>query len=235
MQKVQRTKLKNLTRKVKNKKGATLVELLAVVCILGIVATLSFSAVFSAGVQVKKLSEISSAQKTSALVQYYIMVYGKAADRVQTFTGTIAYSEYNLVSKVGFQDYEKENEANPEVHKYNDMFFRINDQGQFSISRFSMADEDKEGISYGTKTLLTLDGIESIEFSTKSIGDTGIGKTGRYLLSYQVVTASGYVLDGGVVMNNVKSGFGVDDFMLSAENNNTLNIRTASRAKIDRD
>lgn len=217
------SKRKNLTRKVKNKKGATLIELLAVVCILGIVVTLSFSAVFSAVVQVKKCAEISSAQKASALVQYYITVYGKAADQVKSFDAELLYEEYDEVLDKGFQDHE----SNPTEHPFNDLFFRIDDKSQFSISRFVM----NAGLSHGTETLLTLEGIESIDFRC-----TNISGANKYVLNYTVITSSGYILDGGVVMNNVRLGMGVrSSIKLSAsESINTLNIRTASRTDIDR-
>ena len=87
MIRVQKTKaIKRLSKNIRSKRGATLVELIATVAILSIVASLSLQAIIVAAEESQRVKIISESQRAISLIEKQINTYARNATRIDMVT-----------------------------------------------------------------------------------------------------------------------------------------------------
>lgn len=79
-------------RSIKAKAGATLVELIAVVCILSIASTVSISGLFAMANIAKRGQDLSLCERTSDMISKQLSIYGNTSNFVESYAS-------NLLSK----------------------------------------------------------------------------------------------------------------------------------------
>lgn len=215
------------------KTGSTLVELIAVVAILGIISAGVFTTLFSVSNLYKKVNDVSSSQRISALVHENLSLYANTAVNIKSKgkADLNSPSLYDITSKPnGFQDAD-----NYSSHDYVDYFIRSVSAGEIEICKFNAV---SIGGSYGYKTVVQISGVKEITFNVVSLNSS----SGYSMLNYSVTTETGYTIDGGVVLNNSEK-MAIPSFTTpmtiatdtaKAENNNVLNITSTSRQNVNR-
>ena len=217
-------------RHSKSKKGSTLIELVATIAILGIVSSISLSALYAMANIAKNGEKISVSQRTSALLSEQFLVYGNTATAIETYTSIptlIKYDELNCPD--GFMDAD----ADPPVGDKNDYFISADGKGNILFQKFDFSTS-----SYSLKTITTVDKVKSIVFRNKTLNINN-----KHLLEYTITTTDDYEITSGVVLNNSTSTATITEpasnFTITTDTSdsnygNVLRIRTTSRKNINR-
>lgn len=219
-------------RHSKSKKGSTLIELVATIAILGIVSSISISALHAMANIAKNGEKISVAQRTCALLSDQFLTYSKSATQILKYTEMPDLTIYNDPHNLdGFMDAD----ASPPAGDKNDYFISSDGNGNILFQKFDSA-------TCSLKTITSIDNVKSIVFHVKALSIAD-----KRLLEYTITTTDDYEITSGVVLNgstNTNTIPTLDNFKITtttdstdpdnAFHNNVLLIRTESRKNISR-
>lgn len=230
--------MKRLKKSIKSKRGTTLVELVATVAILAIVASLSFEAMHMAAEEYRRAETISEAERSISLLQDNLNMYAKNATSIEFVDNSgesyldieeaIRTYIYNssLPGEIPMQD--AENNASDE---YIDLFLYRSGDFTYTIGKYVQSE-------YEPDPIVEISNIKEINFSLKQLTSSfSNGATdASYLFDYAIVSPTGFemlysekyavssgeVLDSnysnedgsysvmtGTVLNNIKSNTSV--------------------------
>lgn len=250
-------------RSVKNKIGSTLIELIAVVCILSIASTVSISGLFAMADIAKRGQDLSLCERTSDMISKQLSIYGNTSSYVDSYDSKPQLRAYPS-SLTGFMDAEitkKETKDGKEVTTYpytkdmkNDYFLYADPNTNYRIvlARFEASDSDNptSGDSNKLTPIVSIDNVKSITFNLKKLSTTET----KYILQYTVTTVGSnvwdkdtdkrveYTISSGVVLNNTNSSNTIPDLSyqtittktpLANANSTYIRIRTTSRSVLD--
>lgn len=220
-------------RSVKNKIGSTLIELIAVVCILSIASTVSISGLFAMADIAKRGQDLSLCERTSDMISKQLSIYGNTSNYVQSYDSKPQLDAYPS-SATGFMDAEitkkEKNKDGEEVITYpytkdmkNDYFLYADPNTNYRIvlARFEASDSDNPtgGDSNKLTPIVSIDNVKSITFNLKKLSTTET----KYILQYTVTTVGSnvwdkdtdkrveYTISSGVVLNNTNSSNTIPD------------------------
>lgn len=187
--------MKRLTKKVKNKRGATLVELIATVAILSIVASLSFEAIFMASEEYRRVSTMSECERSISLMQENLNLYAKNAENIifvdnssnaaATLTNTIeVYPAYRATSGDPLQD--AENQAGDD---YIDLVLYRSGEFTYTIAKYTAV----TGQPVKWEEIVTIGNIKEINLHLKKLKSSfDSGTQASYLLDYAIMSPTGF-------------------------------------------
>lgn len=183
--------MKHLTKKCKSKRGATLIELIATIAILSIVASLSLEAMAIAGEEFRRVKALSECERSVSLFQENVNLYAKNATSIdlkdnsaEGFTDIYAaltkYRNDNTLQ-------DAENDSND---KYIDIFIFRSGEMTYKIVKY-----DKSlPLSYPFKEIVTLDGIKEINWYCGPSASASAGSKINYILDYAVISPTDFEL-----------------------------------------
>ena len=191
--------MKNLTRKVKTKRGATLVELIAVIAILSIVAGLSVEAMYMAAEEYRRVRTVSESERSISLMQENIDLYAKNAvdidfENYDTWDPSVYSVEglltnYPTVRATGsdpLQDAE-----NQPSDKYIDVVLYRSGDFKYTLCKYT----NVPGVGASWEEILTVSNIKEINLDMKkldsSYSDSG-GTNATYMLDYAIMSPTGF-------------------------------------------
>lgn len=250
-------------RSVKNKIGSTLIELIAVVCILSIASTVSISGLFAMADIAKRGQDLSLCERTSDMISKQLSIYGNTSSYVDSYDSKPQLDAYPS-SLTGFMDAEitkEETKDGKKVITYpytkdmkNDYFLYADPNTNYRIvlARFEASDSDNptSGDSNKLTPIVSIDNVKSITFDLKKLSTTET----KYILQYTVTTVGSnvwdkdtdkrveYTISSGVVLNNTNSSNTIPDLSyqtittktpLANANSTYIRIRTTSRSVLD--
>lgn len=220
-------------RSVKNKIGSTLIELIAVVCILSIASTVSISGLFAMADIAKRGQDLSLCERTSDMISKQLSIYGNTSNYVDSYDSKPQLDAYPS-SATGFMDAEitkkETNTEGEEVITYpytkdmkNDYFLYADPNTNYRIvlARFEASDSANPtgGDSNKLTPIVSIDNVKSITFNLKKLSTTET----KYILQYTVTTVGSnvwdkdtdkrveYTISSGVVLNNTNSSNTIPD------------------------
>jgi len=219
-------------RVTRSKRGSTLVELIATLAILSIVATFSLQAIMIAHEESIRVNNVSVSQRSISLMQENLNKYVKntveidlvnVAENIDT-TGTFqkALNDYILTRNTAtpprpFMDHD----TSPDTDNYDD--YVLYRSGTFS---YTLAKYSKVAMKF--QPVFTVDDIKEINFTFKLLtGTQGAGK-GDYEVDYVISSPTGkesvFVKGGGSSELRAKANapwtYG-DDFKQTVKDNLT--------------
>lgn len=224
-------------KSVKSKIGATLIELVAVVCILAITSTTCISGMFAMADIAKRGQDLSFCERTSDNFAKVLSLYAHSGSDVE------GYSSKPPMDITKFQNSEKGLGNNIDYFLYADP----NVNYRVILAKFTVSDGNT---TPDLETFLTFDNVKSITFNLKKLSSKG----NKYVLQYTLTTVGTNVWDkstdkrvtyevsSGVVLNNTDStttiSLGSDNTITTKSPNNNANgthirIRSVSRSEID--
>lgn len=250
-------------RSVKNKIGSTLIELIAVVCILSIASTVSISGLFAMANVAKRGQDLSLCERTSDMISKQLSIYGNTSSYVDSYDSKPQLDAYPS-SLTGFMDAEitkEETKDGKKVITYpytkdmkNDYFLYADPNTNYRIvlARFEASDSDNptSGDSNKLTPIVSIDNVKSIKFDLKKLNTD----EKKYILQYTVTTVGSnvwdkdtdkrveYTISSGVVLNNTNSSNTIPDLTyqtittktpLTNANSTYIRIRTTSRSVLD--
>lgn len=184
--------MKRLTKSVRNKRGTTLIEMIATVAILAIIASLSFEAMFMAAEEFRRVESISTAERSIALFQENLNLYTKNATKIEfvdnhdkTYgAGTnIDHILQTYIMKRGMGGLPplQDAESNPS-HEYIDIFVYRSDDFTYKIGKYTIGHDTPV-------TILELENIKEVNFSLRKLSSSfsNLSKS-SYLFDYAVVS-----------------------------------------------
>ncbi len=235
-------------KSVKSKVGATLVELVAVVCILAITSMTCVSGMFAMADVAKRGQELSYCERTSDTISKQLSIYGNTSSYVQVYSSTPTPVGYNSDPMNGFMDYD--NHSSDPALPYgnqNDYFLYADPNIEY---RLILAKFDSTTSPYSYKPILEIDNVKSIKFDLKKLNT----EESKYILQYTVTTVGKtiwnkatsarieYTMSSGVVLNNTNKFHTVPEFTgeeivmrspSTPAGDKCIRIRTTSRQGID--
>ena len=236
-----RTKKYLSKRSIKAKAGATLVELVAVVCILAITSTTCISGMFAMTDVAKRGQDLSVCERTSDMVAKQLSVYGNPASEVKS------YASAPVMSISAFCD------SDHGLGDKNDYFIYADPNVNYRLilAKFTT---NYAHTNPQLETVVSIDNVKSISFDTQELKmfstSTPSDKPVRYMLEYTVTTVGDNIWDkatdkrveytstSGVVMNNISSSTAATTLSsdtietktpFSAASTTYIRIRTESR------
>ncbi len=199
--------IKRLSKKIKSKRGATLVELIATVAILSIVASLSLQAIFIAAEQSRRVSDISECQRAVSLMQEQISTYSRNATRIDMVTQNVssledintAISKY-VSDRNAASDHFHDDEvtgAGLTADKDADYILYWSGEGATSDStgfHITLAKFDKDATGTNKfKTVITVDNIKEVNFLLRGLKSTSkTGESPAYVLDYTLISPTSF-------------------------------------------
>lgn len=236
-------------RSIKAKAGATLVELVAVVCILAIISTTCISGMFAMADVAKRGYDLSYCERTSDMISKQLSVYGNSGSDVQGYVNMPTVSVYNETSNTGgFMDAENPSGGSGNKNDYF-LYADPNVEYRLILARFDATSPPK------FKTVTTIDNVKSITFNVQKLN---MSPERKYILQYTVTTVGTniwdqatkkrveYTMSSGVVLNNTNSSIPAISALIPGSNDTItmkspstvasstcIRIRTSSRSDVD--
>ncbi len=195
--------IKRISRKIKSKKGTTLVEMIATVAILSIVASLSLQALVMAREENRRVDNVSVAQRSISLLQENFNKYLRNAIKIEMIDTDITYSGCNTVedalrefvmSRTDVSTPEEDRladaEATTDPDEYNDYFLYRSGTFSYTLAKFRKSYTAADGTikTNAIVPIFEVSNIKEIQFSLKALEGTKIGTDTYYVLDY-VATA----------------------------------------------
>lgn len=190
--------MKNLTRKIKTKRGATLVELIAVIAILSIVASLSVEAMYMAAEEYRRVRTVSESERSISLMQENIDLYAKNAvdidfENYDTYPSTTNINDllrdYKTV-RVGRGSPLEDAENQPDDDYIDIVLYRSGDF-TYTLCKYT----NITGVGDSWEEILTVSNIKEINLDMKkldsSYSDSG-GTNATYMLDYAIMSPTGF-------------------------------------------
>lgn len=217
--------IRRLGKKSKSKRGATLVELIATVAILAIVASLSFQAIFIASEEYRRVTKLSECQRSISLMQENFNRYVKTAVKIELKSYSTATNINQAVNDFrsdliaagdNFQDAE-----NNSSDTYVDYILCANvpdpvnepDILEFRFMKYN-------GSTNVFDTVFSVDNIKEMNFDLKLLGSSAhpadketilLDYTMTSMTTFEIINRSiessnqsEYAVISGIVLNNIK-------------------------------
>lgn len=231
---------------VKSKVGATLTELIAVVCILSIVSTTCISGLFAMADVAKRGQDLSLCERTSDMVSKQLSIYGNTANYVDSYNSKPTLEAYSETARPnGFMD------ADNGVGNKNDYFLYADASNNYRLI-LAKFDATPGSSGYQLNTIVSIDNVKSIKFDLKQLNTDET----KYILQYTVTTVGSnvwnkatdkrveYTISSGVVLNNTNNSTPSIPTPLTnstittktpttAATSTYIRIRTTSRSDVD--
>lgn len=173
--------LKDFFKKYKqqSKKGFTLIELIAVVCILAITSTAIVSVFLMVRNTVSDTGEITADQYTSGQMEKFIRNEFQVASKVDVYdvdTGFVPSSPFSAVKNDEWMVYDASVKS---------VYFKktIDDAGTI-------------------RTLLTIDNVENVHIQIYPLDSTVADPTGSKLKMVYTIESESFTYSGGIVIGN---------------------------------
>lgn len=236
-------------RSVKNKIGSTLIELIAVVCILSIASTVSISGLFAMADIAKRGQDLSLCERTSDMISKQLSIYGNTSNYVDSYDSKPTLKAYDKSERPnGFMDVDNRIGNKSDYFLYADP----NTNYRIVLARFDASDSATHtgGGSNKLTPIVSIDNVKSIKFDLKKLHTD----KDKYILQYTVTTVGSniwdkdtdkrveYTISSGVVLNNTNSSNTIPDLSyqtittktpLTNANSTYIRIRTTSRSDLD--
>ena len=236
-------------RTYKAKAGATLIELMAVVCILAITSSTCIGGMFAMADVAKRGQDLSFCERTSDMLSKQLSIYGNTASYVQGYSDKPTPATYEAAhTPDGFMDFENS------VGDKNDFFLYADPTVDY---RLIFAKYDSTTHSY--KEMSKIDNVKSISFKVQELEMYPVAsptdKLKKFVLQYNITTVGTnvwdkatdkrveYTVSSGVVLNNSNNTVTIpalsdDTIETKSPSNPTastvcLRIRTTSRSGVD--
>lgn len=233
-------------RSVKNKIGATLIELIAVVCILSIASTVSISGLFAMANVAKRGQDLSLCERTSDMISKQLSIYGNTSNYVQSYDSKPTLEAYDESARPsGFMDVDNGIGNKSDYFLYADP----NTKYRLILAKFDTSSGDPTG--HKLTPIVSIDNVKSIKFDLKQLNTD----EKKYILQYTVTTVGSnvwdkdtdkrveYTISSGVVLNNTNNSSTIPTPLQystittktsSTEANSTyIRIQTSSRSNLD--
>lgn len=191
--------MKRLTKKAKTKRGATLIELIATVAILSIVASLSLEAMFIAGEEYRRVAKVAECERSISLMQENLNLYVKnakdirfvdnSADPTATFSNTIDdYFHDRATEGDPLQDAE-----NQTTDDYIDLILYRSGPFQYTLAKFKKVGVAGVGVTVSWEPILVINNIKEMNFSMKEL-TSSFNAPGSisYLFDYAIMSPTGF-------------------------------------------
>lgn len=246
-------------RSIKAKAGATLVELVAVVCILAIASSTCIGGMFAMADVAKRGQDLSYCERTSDMISRQLSVYGNSGSDVQGYVSMPTASAYKEKSNPdgsmdvenpgGFMDVENPSGGHGNKNDYF-LYADPNVEYRLILARFDTTTSPQ------FKTVTTIDNVKSITFNVKKL-HMSASAGDKYILQYTVTTVGTniwdqatdkrveYTMSSGVVLNNTNKSTSITELTPGTNDtitmkspsdpasNTWIRIRTSSRSKVD--
>lgn len=233
-------------RSVKNKIGSTLIELIAVVCILSIASTVSISGLFAMANIAKRGQDLSLCERTSDMISKQLSIYGNTSNYVQSYDSKPPLEAYDESARPsGFMDVDNGIGNKSDYFLYADP----NTKYRLILAKFDASSGDPTG--HKLTPIVSIDNVKSIKFDLKQLNTD----EKKYILQYTVTTVGSnvwdkdtdkrveYTISSGVVLNNTNNSSTIPTPLQystittktsSTEANSTyIRIQTTSRSDLD--
>ncbi len=190
--------MKRLTKKIKNKRGATLVELIATIAILSIVASLSFEAMYMAAEEFRRVKSISECERSISLLQDNLNMYIKNASYIKLVDSTSLPTHYSINDCLNYYIHEVTNNGdaydnledaeNVSTDKHIVIFLYRDPSKPFTYTLDKYTVDPTYGP--GWETIVTIDNIKEINFSLRQLQSSYDTKS--WLLDYAVMSPTDF-------------------------------------------
>ncbi len=181
--------IRRLGKKFRSKRGTSLVELIATVAILGIVATFSFQAIIIANDENTRVNNISVSQRSISLMQKNFNLYVKNAVEIELVNVTEPISTVGTVEVAINKFVDERTAATPPDHfrdfdtdpsdEYNDYILYRSGVFQYTLAKYNKA-------TMKFTSVFSVDDIKEINFSFKVLTGTVNGSKKDYALDYVI-------------------------------------------------
>lgn len=205
--------IKRLGKKAKSKRGATLIEMVATLAILTIVATLSLEAMFIARSEQSRITNISESQRSISLMQENLNKYLKTAVDIELcdgYTGeaTIDNAINKYTNDRNSSSDPLQDKDNPPVSgstdDYNDYVFYRSGTFSYTLAKFYRYHGAESNVFV---PIFTVDNIKELKFSFKKLNSSG--GTEQYMLDYAITSPTNdEFTEGNAIANadNIQKG-----------------------------
>lgn len=151
-------------RSVKNKIGSTLIELIAVVCILSIASTVSISGLFAMANIAKRGQDLSLCERTSDMISKQLSIYGNTSNYVQSYDSKPPLEAYDESARPsGFMDVDNGIGNKSDYFLYADP----NTKYRLILAKFDTSSGDPTG--HKLTPIVSIDNVKSIKFDLKQL------------------------------------------------------------------
>lgn len=188
--------MKRLKKSVKSKRGTTLIEMIATVAILAIVASLSFEAMFMASEEFRRVEALSEAERSISLLQDNLNMYAKNATGIKfvdnsggTYTDIDdAIQDYIYNASLPGHDPMQDAENNP-ADEYIDLFLYRSGDFTYTLGQYDQTKMTNPQL----KTIVEISNIKEINLLIKELSSSCNDASGtNYLFDYAVVSPTGF-------------------------------------------
>lgn len=193
--------MKRLTKKCRSKRGTTLVEMIATVAILSIVASLSLEAIAIAGEEFRRVKALSECERSISLFQENVNIYAKNAVRidlvdVNSINGLPSGSDigatidwYKTYTRNGALDSDDvlQDAENDPSDSYIDVFIYRSGEMSYKIAKI---EKNPLNNSMGLKELVTFHNIKEINWVCKQ----SLGSANSVILDYAITSPTDFEL-----------------------------------------
>lgn len=222
--------IKRIGKKAKSKRGTTLIEMMATVAILSIVATMSLQAMFIAAEEYRKTKNLSEAQRSISLMQRNINRYLKGAVDVKLVDSS-SYPGSTMIDKVNA--YIDDRNGSPDImndsehprigqpdDEFDDLILYRKDVFTYALAKYN-----RYSTSIADAEIFSVENIKEMNFRFYGLTST-VSASGdmQYMLDYTITsptnsemieknaivteTAGGdYSIASGMIMNNMYGSY----------------------------
>ena len=221
----------------KSRAGATLIELVAAIAILGIVSSTCLAGMFALTKLAKRGQDISEAQRMCALIGEQFAVYGNTASDLKSYSTMPTMTKYSVTNTSGFMD------CDHGIGDNIDMFIYSPKEGTIAFSAYN-------AVTNSLDTITTVDNISKIEFSVFKLNGVSDKFVLEYTITAKCLNSDDYAITSAVVLNNTTTSIGTlniggeSNFTIVADSSDTdysthkdytLRMRTTSKEPIRND
>lgn len=212
--------MNRLKRKIKSRRGATLVELVATMAILTIVASLSFEAMFIAAEEYRRVASLSECERSISLLQENLNLYVKNASYIRLVDAndpkyescvTVGDAMYTYIeSTIDSEEKYDDLQDAEHVDGHNYIYIFLYRSGPFTYKLAKYTEIDEHGFG-GTKkditTIMTIDNIKEINFNLRQLISSYGSKS--WLLDYAIMSPTDFEMiyskDGTLAEDSLKT------------------------------
>lgn len=190
--------IKRLTKRTKTKRGATLIEMIATVAILSIVASLSFEAMYMAAEEYRRVSTIAECERSISLLQENLNMYVKNAVDIRLIdksTDASATKATTIDSYIGERNAtvsdKLEDAENQDDEKYIDLMLYRSGPFEYTLAKYKHV----TGQPLEWEPIITVGNIKELNFSISKLTssyDTSTSTEYSYLFDYAVMSPTGF-------------------------------------------
>lgn len=213
--------MKRLKRKVKSRRGATLVELIATMTILTIVASLSFEAMFIAAEEYRRVASLSECERSISLLQENLNLYVKNASYIRLVDANTdpkydscatvddAMKTYILAAEEETVKYDDMQDAeNVDTDQYIYIFLYRSGPFTYKLAKYTEIDElGFGGYKKDISTIITVDNIKEINFNVRQLVSSYGSKS--WLFDYAIMSPTDFEMiyskDGTLADDSLKT------------------------------